>query len=137
VTGAVGLGGFFVLRADAPQLFAGLTGRGLPVIVLSVVAGVAAIVLLVMRRYVLARLASALAVTTILIGWAVAQYPYVLLPGLTIEQAAGGRATLVAMLVALVVGSLVLVPALVYLYALFQRREPQQAAGRAGAPGGT
>jgi cytochrome d ubiquinol oxidase subunit II len=145
VTGAVGLGGFFVLRADAPQLFDGLTGRGLPVVAVSVAAGLAAIALLVLRWYVLARIASALAVTTILIGWAVAQYPYVLLPGLTIEQAARGRATLVAMLVALVVGSLILVPALVYLYVLFQRREPmpEQArasgtvdeAGTTGAPG--
>ena len=144
-TGAVGLGGFFVLRADAPQLFDGLTGRGLPVVAVSVAAGLATIVLLVARRYVLARIASALAVTTILIGWAVAQYPYVLLPGLTIEQAARGRATLVAMLVALVVGSLILVPALVWLYVLFQRREPRpeparspgtvDEAGTAGTPG--
>jgi cytochrome d ubiquinol oxidase subunit II len=56
-----------------------------------------------------------------LIGWAVAQYPYVLVPDLTIEEAARGSATLVAMLTALVVGGVILVPALVYLYVLFQR----------------
>ena len=50
-----------------------------------------------------------------------AQYPYLLPPYLTIEEAARGRATLVAMLVALVLGSLVLVPALVYMYVLFSR----------------
>lgn len=131
VTGAVGLGGVFVLRADAPQLFDGLTGRGLPVVAVSVAAGLATMVLLEVRRHVLAPIASALAVTTILIRWAVAQYPYVLLPGLTIEQAGRGRATLVAMLVALVVGSLILVPALVYLYAVFQRREPRPEPARA------
>jgi cytochrome bd-type quinol oxidase subunit 2 len=124
VTGAVGIGGIFVLRADAPLLFEGLTGRGLPVVAVSVLAGLAAIALLAVRRYVLARIASALAVSAILIGWALAQYPYVLLPDLTIEEAARGRATLVAMLVALVGGALVLVPALVYLYVLFQRPEP-------------
>jgi cytochrome d ubiquinol oxidase subunit II len=121
VTGLLGIAGLFVLRTDAPRLFDGLTGRAAPVVGLSVVAGVAALVLLVTRRYVPARAASALAVTAILAGWAVAQYPYVLLPDLTIEEAAGGRATLVAMLVALVGGSVILVPALVYLYALFQR----------------
>ena len=42
---------------------------------------------------------AALAVATILIGWAAAQYPYVLLPDLTIADAAAGSATLVAMLV--------------------------------------
>jgi cytochrome d ubiquinol oxidase subunit II len=121
LTGLIGLAGLFVLRADAPLLFEGLTGRAAPVVGLSIVAGVAALVLLVLRRYVPARAASALAVTAILVGWAVAQYPYLLLPELSIEEAAAGRATLVAMLVALLAGTVVLLPALVYLYVLFQR----------------
>jgi cytochrome d ubiquinol oxidase subunit II len=134
LTGLIGIAGLFVLRADAPLLFEGLTGRALPVVVLSVVAGVAAFVLLATRRYVPARLASALAVTAILVGWAVAQYPYLLLPEVTIEEAAGGRATLVAMLVALVGGSLILVPALVYLYVLFQRSQPDVSSTASGPP---
>jgi cytochrome bd ubiquinol oxidase subunit II len=136
VTGAVGLGGLVVLRADAPALFDGLTGQALPVLVVSVLAGVAAIGLLAVRRYVLARLASALAVATVLIGWAAAQYPYVLPPALTIDQAARGTPTLVAMLVALVVGSVVLVPALIYLYVLFQRAPvPSSGKSAPGEPG--
>ena len=129
VTGLVGLAGLFVLRADSPVLFQGLTGRAAPVVALSVVAGVAAIALLATRRYVPARAMSALAVTAILVGWAVAQYPYLLLPEVTIEEAARGRATLVAMLVALVGGTVVLVPALVYLYVLFQRSAPSPSSG--------
>jgi cytochrome d ubiquinol oxidase subunit II len=121
LTGGVGLAGLFVLRVDAPLLFDGLSGRAAPVVAGSVCAGVAAVVLLVLRRYAAARVSSALAVTAILVGWAVAQYPYVLLPEVTIEEAARGRATLVAMLVALVGGAVVLVPALGYLYVLFQR----------------
>jgi cytochrome d ubiquinol oxidase subunit II len=95
-----------------------------------VLAGVVSIVLLVARRYGLARVTSALAVATILIGWAVAQYPYLLLPYLTIEEAARGRATLVAMTVALILGSVILVPALVYMFVLFSRTE-----GAGGAAG--
>jgi len=123
VTGLVGLAGLFVLRADAPQLADGLFGRALPVVALSVLAGLASIVLLVLRRYALARVTSAVAVAAILLGWAAAQYPYVLLPDLTIDDAAAGEATLVAMLVSLIIGSCLLVPALVYLYRLFQRAE--------------
>ena len=41
VTGLVGLVGLFVLRADAPQLADGLFGQALPVVALSVLAGVA------------------------------------------------------------------------------------------------
>jgi cytochrome d ubiquinol oxidase subunit II len=51
----------------------------------------------------------------------VAQYPYLLPPALTIADAAVARATLVATLVSLVVGALILVPSLGYLYTLFQR----------------
>jgi cytochrome bd ubiquinol oxidase subunit II len=138
-TGLIGVAGLFVLRADAPQLFDGLTGRAAPVVVLSVVAGLAALGLLLTRRYAAARLASALAVTAILAGWAFAQYPYVLVPEVTIEEAATGRATLVAMLVALVGGAVLLVPALIYLYVLFQRSpverdadDPVRLAGRQG-----
>jgi cytochrome d ubiquinol oxidase subunit II len=131
VTGVAGIAGLFVLRTDAPLLFDGLTGRALPAVVLSIVAGLAAIVFLATRRYAHARVASALAVTAILIGWAAAQYPYLLVGEVTIEEAARGRATLVAMLVALVVGALILLPALVYLYLLFQRSSPASAAAPA------
>ena len=124
LTGVVGLAGLFVLRNDAPLLWNGLTGRALPVLALSVVSGVVAVVVLWQRKYLPARLASALAVTTILVGWAVAQYPYILVPEVTIEEAATGRATLQATLIALAVGAVFLVPALVYLYVLFQRSPP-------------
>jgi cytochrome bd ubiquinol oxidase subunit II len=134
VTGVVGLAGLFVLRSDAPLLWDGLTGRAAPVIGLSVVAGVAAVVGLVLRRYVVSRLASALAVTTILVGWAVSQYPYVLVPDVTIEEAATGRATLEAMLLALAVGAVVLVPSLVYLYVLFQRSPAEPAPAESVPP---
>jgi len=132
VTGVVGLAGLFVLRGDAPLLWDGLTGRALPVIGLSVVAGIAAVVFLALRRYARARLASALAVTSILVGWAVAQYPYILVPDVTIEEAATGRQTLVAMLIALGVGAVFLVPALVYLYQLFQGSRLESVPERAG-----
>ncbi|MCW2537096.1 MAG: cytochrome d ubiquinol oxidase subunit [Modestobacter sp.] len=134
LTGGIGIAGLFVLRADAPLLFDGLTGRAAPVVGVSVLAGVAALVLLVTRRFSAARAASALAVTAILVGWAVAQYPYLLLPEVTIEEAARGRATLVAMLVALVVGAVILLPALWYLYSLFQRSPSAPAAPRPLAP---
>ena len=49
------------------------------------------------------------------------QYPYMLEPGLTIQEAAAGRATLQAMLLALGVGALLLVPSLAWLFVLFQR----------------
>jgi cytochrome bd ubiquinol oxidase subunit II len=124
VAGLLALGGIGVLMRDAPALFSGLTGRSLPLIVLSAVAGAASLLLLWRRRYILARPAAALAVTAVVWGWAVAQYPYMLARELTVAQAAAGPATLSAVLVTLLVGAALVVPALVWLYALFQSAEP-------------
>jgi cytochrome d ubiquinol oxidase subunit II len=69
-------------------------------------------------RFGPARITAALAVAAIIAGWAVAQEP-TFLPGLTIDQAAAGRTTLVATLVAVAAGSIVLVPSLLLLFSLF------------------
>jgi cytochrome d ubiquinol oxidase subunit II len=60
------------------------------------------------------------AVAAIVAGWALAQRPQ-LLPGLTVEQAAAGDATLVALLVSIAIGSVILIPSLVLLFSLVLR----------------
>jgi cytochrome d ubiquinol oxidase subunit II len=121
VSGAIALGGVMVLRTDAPQLYEGLTGRALPLMLASAAGGIAALALLWQRRYAAARVASAEAVAAVIWGWAVGQYPAMLVGSVTIAEAAAGRATLQAMLVALAIGTVLVVPSLVWLYVLFQR----------------
>jgi cytochrome d ubiquinol oxidase subunit II len=120
VVGLVALIGVGVLRADAPVLFHGLTHRGLPLVVVSGLAGLATMTFLWLRRYGAARVAAALAVTAVIWGWAAGQYPDLLVGRLTIAQAAAGRPTLQAMLAVLVVGALLLVPSLMFLFSVFQ-----------------
>ncbi len=122
--GAVALVGILVLRADALDLYEGLTNRALPLIIASAVGGIASLWLLAVRRYLLARAAAGAAVTAVVWGWAVGQYPYMLEGTVTIQQAAAGPATIQALLVTLVVGSVLLLPSLVWLYVLFQRSSP-------------
>jgi cytochrome bd ubiquinol oxidase subunit II len=112
-----------VVRADAPDLYAGLTGQALPIALVSGIAGLASLGLLLARRYVLVRLTAALAVTAVIWGWGVAQYP-VMLPGLTVSAAAGDPAVLTVVLWVLAIGSLLLVPSLAFLYTVFQRNRP-------------
>jgi cytochrome d ubiquinol oxidase subunit II len=124
LVGLVALLGIAVLRTDAPRLFHGLTHRALPLVVLSGLAGLGSAALLLRRRYTLARPAAALAVTAVLWGWAVAQYPYLLQPTLTIAAGAAPPATLRAMIASLLVGAALLVPSLILLFNLFQRADP-------------
>jgi cytochrome d ubiquinol oxidase subunit II len=121
LVGVVALAGIAVLRIDAPALFDGLTSRGLPLILVSAAMGIGSIVLLIRKRLGLARVAAALAVTAVMWGWAAAQNPYLLQSQLTIAAAAAPAATLRAMLISLTVGAALLVPSLVFLFALFQR----------------
>jgi cytochrome d ubiquinol oxidase subunit II len=121
VAGAMALAGVFVLRADAPDFFDGLTGRGAPLIALSAVAGLATLVLVWRREFELARYAGALAVVAVLWGWAAAQYPWLLIDHLHIDEGAGARTTLVAMLSTLGVGVVLLLPPLVWLLVLTHR----------------
>jgi len=121
VGGVVAMAGVFVLRDDAPRLYHGLTHRGAPLIVLSAVAGLSTLVLVGRARYQVARYTAALAVVAVLWGWAAGQYPFMLEDTLRISDAAGAHATLVAVLVVLGVGSLFLVPTLLWLLTLTQR----------------
>jgi len=89
-------------------------------------AGVASLILLAGRRYLLVRVTAALAVAAVLWGWGAAQYPHLLAaaPGLTVAQAAAGRATLQATMISAGVGIVLLAPSLLWLFLLFQRGKP-------------
>jgi cytochrome d ubiquinol oxidase subunit II len=119
--GAVAIGGIFVIHADAYQLYRGLvSARALPAVIVSVLAGGTTLALVWARRYEPARYSSALAVAAIIAGWALAQSP-TFLPGLTVRQAAAPHDTLVAVVVAVLAGGLLLLPALGTLFRLTLR----------------
>jgi cytochrome bd ubiquinol oxidase subunit II len=124
VAGIVSALGLLFLHNDAPALAHGLAHRALPLVILSLAAGLASLVLLYLGHFLTARLTAALAVSAVLWAWAVAEYPHLLNPGLTISQAAADYTVLEAVLISLGVGAVVLVPSLAWLYVLFQRSVP-------------
>jgi cytochrome bd ubiquinol oxidase subunit II len=121
VAGALALAGLLVIRVSAVSLWHGLTsGLGLALVLASAVAGVVTMVLVFAGRFGPARVSAALAVAAVIAGWAAAQSPLVL-PGLTVAEAAAGRSTLIATIVGVAVGAVVLVPSLAVLYSLVLR----------------
>jgi cytochrome bd ubiquinol oxidase subunit II len=122
VAGAFALGGLLVVRSEVPDLWDGLTsGLGLVFVLISALAGVATLALEWTARFEAARYTVAVAVGGIVAAWVAAQAPYLLPPKLTVDEAAAGDATLGALLVAVVIGLLVLVPALTWLFRLTLR----------------
>ena len=118
LAGAIAIAGIFVLAADAHPLYRQLVdGLGLVGLIVSVLAGLSALALVCSSRFAAARFAAALAVAAIIAGWALAQQP-LLLPGLTIEQAAAPHDTLVAVTIAVLAGGAILFPSLTLLFRL-------------------
>jgi cytochrome d ubiquinol oxidase subunit II len=72
------------------------------------------------RRFRLARAAVGLQVSLIFWGWALAQYPLLVPPDLTIANSAAPDSTLRLVLIALAVGGVVLLPSLWYLFQVFK-----------------
>jgi cytochrome d ubiquinol oxidase subunit II len=119
VTGLMAIGGIFVVRGDAPELYDGLTsGFGLVVVVGSALAGLATFALVAKGRFGIARVSAAAAVAAIIVGLGVAISPDFLPGELTLDEAAAGDSTLIPMLGAVLIAVAVLIPALGYLYKL-------------------
>jgi cytochrome d ubiquinol oxidase subunit II len=127
VAGVVALSGVLVLRADAPRLFHRLIGPALPFLVLSGLSGLAALVLLPRADPRLLRGLAVGAVAAVLIGWGVAQYPYLLGTHLSLAEAAAPRATLAALAVIFTAAVLLCGPSFALLYLLQQEGELEEA----------
>ncbi len=111
--------GIGVLDYDAHILFEGLITKALPLVIISILAGLISMALLWKRSYKLARQFGALAIVAIIWGWGVGQFPKILVGGPTLAQVAAPPVVLHAMLWSVVIGGLFLIPSLGYLFFLF------------------
>ncbi len=124
-TGAVGVFALISLllaKNGASFVYSGLS-RGGSAVFFQIITGLSAIVAigaLIKRRYRIARFAAIAQVGLIVMGWALAQFPYLVYPDITIENAAAPDVVLRPILIALAIGSSLLLPAFYYLYRVFK-----------------
>jgi cytochrome bd ubiquinol oxidase subunit II len=122
--GVVAIAGFCVLRNDAQRLYDELLHRGWPLIAISCLAGLAALLTTLRPDRVspaLIRPLGALAVAAVLAGWGVAQYPYLLGTHLNLHAAAAPESTMAALLVVAALALVFVVPSLAWLLILTHR----------------
>jgi cytochrome d ubiquinol oxidase subunit II len=119
---------------EAPLVFLGLTRRwwSLPFHLATGAAAVAAFLLLLRGRVRAARAAAAAQVTLIVLGWGASQYPYLVVPVLTLGSASAPRDVQVALLWALGAGALTLFPSLYVLFRTFKGERPLSVVDRRG-----
>lgn len=120
VAGVIVFAGLYPVSHDAAVLVHGLLTRAWPLLTVAALSGLAAMALLYRRRPALARVPAAAAVDSVIIGWGVGQYPWLLVDQMTIADAAGAPATLAALLVVVALAGIIVLPALSYLFWLTQ-----------------
>jgi cytochrome bd ubiquinol oxidase subunit II len=121
VAGVIAFAGIIVFHNDAHYLFDGLTSRALPLVIASGLCGIGSLILLLRNATRGARILSIGAVATVMIGWGVAQWPYILPTSLKVSQAAAPSGTLDAILVVFIAAALIILPALGLLFTLDQK----------------
>jgi cytochrome d ubiquinol oxidase subunit II len=121
--GALALAAFLLSRDGAPRVHAALLARrwSWPFHALTAAAALTAFAALAKRRFRLARAAAAAQTAFILLGWGLAQLPFLVVPDLTLADAAASPPTLRLLLIVLAAGVPVLVPSLVLLFRVFKR----------------
>jgi cytochrome d ubiquinol oxidase subunit II len=124
LTGALAGGTFAELSVSAPHVFAGLTGIALPLVAISIAAGIAVLGMLWLRWYhaLVLRATAAIAVATVVWGWGLAQYPYLFPTSLPLAAGSAPTASLVGEFVVTGLAVLLVAPAFALLYFLQQRR---------------
>lgn len=122
------LGVLLLAREGAPRVWGGLIHEpfALALHAVTAVTAVAAFALLWRHRFRPARIVAAAQVGFIVLGWAVSQYPYLVVPDITLQSAAASPNVLRLLLVALAVGLITVVPSLVLLLRVFR---PQAGSG--------
>ena len=119
--GVVAFVGFFILHDYANYVFNGLTSRALPLVIVSALCGIGALILLVRDAHRWARVLAMGAVATVVVSWGVAQWPYILPTTLKVSSAAAPSGTLSAIIVVFIVAAIVILPSLGLLYVLDQK----------------
>ena len=124
VTGALAGATFAELSISAPRVFARLTGIALPLVAISIAAGIAVLGMLWLRWYhsLGLRITAAIAVATVVWGWGIAQYPYLLPTSLSLEAGSAPTGSLVGEFVVAGLALLLVAPGFALLYYLQQRR---------------
>jgi cytochrome d ubiquinol oxidase subunit II len=120
VAGGLALVGLLLVRAEAPVLWDGMLDAGLAFAVLSALGGMGSLVAVWRRRYRLARAGAVVAVSSVLFGWGVSQWPYLIVPDVTVADAAAPAATLRVVAIGFGIGALVLAPSLYLLFRVFK-----------------
>lgn len=119
VLGALGLG---LSTIYAPLLWQGMLSRAIPLVIATMLIGLATAATLYLRYYRLARTLVVGEVAFLLGSWGVSQIPYLIPPDITVDQGAGAPSTLLLLLIGVCIGMIIILPSIYLLLYLVKLR---------------
>jgi cytochrome bd ubiquinol oxidase subunit II len=120
VAGALAAIGLVLVRAEAPVLWEGMLDAGLAFAAVSALGGIVSLAAVWRRRYRVARAGAVVAVASVLFGWGISQWPYLIVPDVTVADAAAPEATLRVVAIGFAIGGALLAPSLYLLFRIFK-----------------
>lgn len=121
--GVLSFGGLVMVAIEAPHLAEGFTIRGWPLVIVSLICGIGSLIEVWRLNCTRAVIAAGGAVTAVIWGWGISQYPVIIPPGITAATAKAPDGVLWMMLIVIVTGGVFLLPALGYLFMLFKSEQ--------------
>lgn len=124
LTALLGALGLLLSPHAAPLLWQGMLARALPVVLATMVIGLATATLLVWRKYRLARAMVILTTALLVSSWGLSQYPYLIAPSVTIASASNEPGVISVLVSSMAVGMAVILPSLFSLFCVFKFARP-------------
>jgi cytochrome d ubiquinol oxidase subunit II len=120
ITALLGACGLLLSRSAAPLLWQGMLSHAWPLVIATMLIGVATALALFYRYYQIARLLI-IAETAFLLGsWGISQVPYLIPPDVLVEGAASAPATLLLLLIGILIGMAIIIPSIYALFRIFK-----------------
>lgn len=123
LTAALGALGLILAPSEAAILWHGMLDHALPLVIVTMLIGVATAAALWYRRYQWARILIVAEAAFLLGSWGVSQIPYLIPPNVTVTGAASPQSTQVTLLIGIIVALIIVVPSLWYLFYIFKLKK--------------
>jgi cytochrome d ubiquinol oxidase subunit II len=120
VTAVLGAVGLILSPFYAPVLWRGMLSHALPLVIATMLIGIATAITLFFRYYRIARLLIVGETAFLLGSWGVSQIPYLVPPDITVEGGAGPTSTLLLLLVGIIIGMIIVIPSMWFLFYIFK-----------------
>ena len=123
LTAALGLLGLILSPSEASFLWNAMLDHAIPLVIVTMLIGLAAAAALWFKRYGWARVLIVAEAAFLLLSWGVSQYPYIIPPDVTAANASSPQETQVFLLVGIIIALIIVVPSLWFLFYVFKLKK--------------